>query len=92
MTIYVSSGKAVPEWGLGLDVISEIYQGDVNNYLWIDPDGGIERKGAYVQELNPLKNDLAIVNTAIVDYLTKKIPVETTVNNCTDYGAFQKVV
>lgn len=78
--------------GLGLDVISEIYQGDVNNYLWIDPDGGIERKGAYVQELNPLKNDLAIVNTAIVDYLTKKIPVETTVNNCTDYGAFQKVV
>lgn len=78
--------------GLGLDVIREIYQGDVNNYLWIDNDGGVERKGAYVQELNPLKNDLAIVNTAIVDYLTKHIPVETTINSCTDYGAFQKVV
>lgn len=78
--------------GLGLDVISEIYQGDVNNYLWIDADGGIERKGAYVQELNPLKNDLAIVNRAIVDYLTKGIPVEKTVNECNDYGAFQKVV
>lgn len=77
---------------LGLDVIREIYQGDVNNYLWIDPDGGVERKGAYVQELNPLKNDLAIVNRAIVDYLVKGIPVETTVNNCDDYGAFQKVV
>ena len=78
--------------GLGLDVISEIYQGDVNNYLWIDPDGGIERKGAYVQELNPLKNDLAIVNKAIVDYLVNKTPVETTINSCTDYGMFQKVV
>ena len=78
--------------GLGLDVIREIYQGDVNNYLWIDNDGGIERKGAYVQELNPLKNDLAIVNKAIVDYLVNKTPVETTINSCTDYGMFQKVV
>lgn len=31
---------------LGLDTISEIYQKDVNNYLWIDTEGGIERKGA----------------------------------------------
>ena len=86
--------------GLGFDIISEIYQGDVNNYVFQFADipengknrGKYERKGAYVQELNPLKNDLVIVNTAIVNYLTKKIPVETTVNSCTDYGAFQKVV
>ena len=26
---------------LGLDVVKEIYQKDVNNYLWVDIDGGI---------------------------------------------------
>ena len=45
-----------------------------------------------MQELNPLKNDLAIVNMALVNFLVKKIPVEQTINQCTDYGAFQKVV
>ncbi len=38
---------------LGLDVVSEIFQKDVNNYLWIDSKGKIERKGAYVKELSP---------------------------------------
>ena len=35
---------------LELDNISEIYQKDVNNYLWVDIDGGVERIGAYVKE------------------------------------------
>jgi DNA polymerase len=76
---------------LELDVIDEIYQGDVNNYLWIDEHGG-ERKGAYVKELSPLDYDLPIVNKAIVDYLTNKTPVETTINTCDDLMEFQKLV
>lgn len=45
---------------LELDNISEIYQKDVNNYLWVDIDGGVERIGAYVKELSPIDNDLPI--------------------------------
>lgn len=77
---------------LETDQIKEIYQKDVNNYLWVDLDGGIERKGAYVKELTRLDNDLPIVNKALVDYMAKKIPVEDTINNCDELIMFQKLV
>lgn len=77
---------------LETDQIQEIYQKDVNNYLWIDLDGGVERKGAYVKELNRLDFDLPIINQALVDYMVKKIPVEDTINKCDDLIMFQKIV
>lgn len=76
---------------LGLDIIHEIYQKDVNNYLWIDDKDG-ERKGAYVKELSALDYDLAIVNRAMVDYMTKGIPVSYTVHSCDNLIDFQKIV
>ena len=78
--------------GLGLDVIREIYQKDVNNYLWIDENDEIERKGAYVKALNDLDYDLAVVNNALVNYMAYGIPVEDTVLKCDSFKDFQKVV
>lgn len=79
--------------GLALDQISEIYQRDVNNYLWLDLDGSIgERKGGNVKELNDLDYDLPIVNEALVNYMAKKIPVEVTINSCNELIKFQKIV
>lgn len=78
--------------GLGFDEIDEIWQGDVNNYIFRFTNGKLERKGAYVKELSDLDNDLPIVNKAIVDYLTKGIEPEETINNCNDLKMFQKVV
>lgn len=79
--------------GLALDQISEIYQRDVNNYLWLDLDGSIgERKGGNVKELNDLDYDLPIVNEALVNYMAHKIPVEVTINNCNELIKFQKIV
>lgn len=77
---------------LALDCVSEIYQKDVNNYLWIDIDGGVERIGAYVKELSPIDNDLPILNKALVDYMVKKVPVEQTIMECDDLIMFQKIV
>ena len=77
---------------LETDQIKEIYQKDVNNYLWIDFDGGVEKRGAYVKELTSLDNDLPIINKSIVDYMSKKIPIEETINNCDDLIMFQKIV
>lgn len=81
------------EIGLALDQISEIYQKDVNNYLWLELDGSVgERKGAYVKELNDLDYDLPIINDALVNYMAHKIAVETTINNCDELIKFQKIV
>lgn len=78
--------------GLGFDEIDEIWQGDVNNYVFRFTNGKLERKGAYVKELNDLDNDLPIVNKAIVDYLTKGIEPEETINSCNELKQFQKIV
>lgn len=73
-------------------IITKIYQKDVNNYLFINEFGEIESKGAYVKELNPLDNDLPIVNKALKEYMINGTPVEETINNASDLIEFQKVV
>lgn len=77
---------------LELDNISEIYQKDVNNYLWVGADGSVERIGAYVKELSATDNDLPILNKALVEYMAHKTPVEQTINQCDDLIMFQKIV
>ena len=77
---------------LGFDYIKEIYQKDVNNYLFIQEDNSIECKGAYVKESEPLDNDLSIVNEALREYMINHTPVEITINNCNELIKFQKIV
>ena len=78
--------------GLGFDEIDEIWQGDVNNYIFRFTSGKLERKGAYVMELDDLSYDLPIVNESIVKFLTEGIKPKETVNNCKELKEFQKVV
>lgn len=77
---------------LGFDIITEIWQKDVNNYIFRFEDGKIERKGAYVKPLNSLDNDLPIVNKALVENMIHGVPVEKTINECDDLREFQKIV
>lgn len=77
---------------LEMDVIDEIWQKDVNNYLWVK-DGEIgERKGAYVKELSRLDADLPIINRALIDYMTKNVPIRQTILECKELLPFQKLV
>lgn len=76
------------EW----DVYEKIYQKDVNNYIIIDGNQNYKSKGAYVKKLNNLDYDLPIVNKAMIEYFTKNIPVEETINNCNRLREFQKIV
>lgn len=73
-------------------IIKKIYQKDVNNYLFINEDGKVEAKGAYVKKLSPLDNDLPIVNRAMREYMINGTPVEETINNATELIDFQKIV
>lgn len=77
---------------LGFDFVREIYQGDVNNYIFEFDNGKLERKGAYFKESSRLDNDMPILNKALVEYLVNKIPVEKTINECDDLIMFQKIV
>ena len=79
------------EIGLALDCLDSITQKDVNNYLWVDAEGGIERIGGYIKELSPIDNDLPIINKALVDCMSHGIPVRETVENCDELYMFQKL-
>ena len=76
---------------LAFDYIERIWQGDVNNYVFVQDNGKIERKGAYVKELNGIDNDLPIINKCIMDYLLKGVKPEETINNCNELIEFQKI-
>ena len=77
---------------LEFDYIKEIFQKDVNNYIFIQFDGKIERKGGYVKELSAIDNDLPIVNKAITDCILHGISPEKTVLECDSMIMFQKIV
>ncbi|MDO5361953.1 MAG: hypothetical protein Q4F03_04805 [Eubacteriales bacterium] len=76
---------------LEFDEITSIWEKDVNNYVFIFSNGKVERKGAYVKELSALDYDLPIVNKAIVDRITKGIPIERTIRECDDLKEFQMI-
>lgn len=76
---------------LAFDFIKEIYQKDVNNYLFIEHSGKVERKGAYVKELSKIDYDLPIINEALVNYMLDRTPIETTISKCDELIKFQKI-
>ena len=71
------------------DLIKNIVQKDVNNYIFEFENGKLERKGSYVKEYSPIDNNLAIVTDAVVEFLLHQIPVEKTINECDELIKFQ---
>lgn len=90
--------EAAKEWEqrtrleLEWEVFHKIYQKDVNNYIILDKNGKYKSKGAYVKKLSNLDYDLPIVNKALINYFTKGIELEETINSCKELREFQKIV
>lgn len=76
---------------LEFDEYRKVFQKDVNNYVIVDADGKYKSKGAYVKKLSELDYDLPIVNKAVVDFMVKGVPVESTILGCNDLKEFQQV-
>lgn len=77
---------------LEFDEFRKVVQKDVNNYVIIDAEGHYKSKGAYVKKLSELDNDLPIINEALINRIVNNIPVEETINNCTELKKFQKMI
>ena len=76
---------------LEFEEFRRVYQKDVNNYIIVDRDGKFKSKGAYVKKLSALDYDLPIINRALVNYMVRDIPLETTIFECDDLKEFQLV-
>ncbi len=91
----VKQWSEVTKFEMERDDFKKVIQKDVNNYIGITPDGKFKTKGGYVSLYdggNFKTNSLQIIHKAIVDYLVKDIPAETTINECKDIFAFQQIV
>ena len=75
-----------------IDEYTKLIQKDVNNYIAVKKNGELECKGAMVKFNKPIDNDLPILNDAVRNYLAYDIPIEQTINECTEYIKYQKVI
>jgi hypothetical protein len=93
--VYVSE-HLVDEWqkrtGLEMETVEyrAIYSRDVNNYFAIKADGEVKRKGEYakaglIEKKNP---DVEICADAVAEYLSKGVPLATTIHGCRDIRKF----
>ena len=77
------------------DRLRTIIQKDVNGYIAVYENGKVKTKGAYVTYgIAPagafsINNNHTIVKKAVIEHFTKGIPVEDTINGCTDIFEFQ---
>lgn len=87
------------DWRFSLEktVADNLYQKDVNNYVFKDMDGSIKVKGAYVTKYseNNEQNTLAILAKAVVDYFLEGKDIRETICNpdnlATDYQMIKKL-
>lgn len=95
------SERIIKEWSditkfeMERDDFKKVIQKDVNNYIGITPGGKLKTKGGYVslyEKGNFKTNSLQIIHRSIVEYLVNNVPVEKTINECTDIFAFQQIV
>lgn len=77
------------------DTVVKIAQKDVNNYVEVQPGGKAKAKGGYlVKGVAPagafnINNSCVIVATALKEYFVNGVPVEDTINGCSDISQFQ---
>ena len=91
----VKDWSKVTRFEMERDDFKKVIQKDVNNYIGITPDGKFKTKGGYVslyEKGNFKTNSLQIIHRSIVEYLVNNVPVEKTINDCTDIFAFQQIV
>lgn len=87
------------DWRFALEktVADNLYEKDVNNYVFKDSDGKIKVKGAYVTKYDEgnEQDTLAILAKAVVDYFLEGKDIRSTIcnteNPATDYQMIKKL-
>ena len=80
---------------LETDDIQKVYIKDINSLLMVKTSGEVKTVGSYlnygisVKGAWAINNTMPIVKKALVEYFAHDIPVETTINECTDIFDFQ---
>lgn len=77
---------------LEFDYYDKIIQRDVNNYIMVDTEGHVKRKGSWVKKCSPLDNDLPILRNGLVECLINGKTPREVVEAEDELINFQRVV
>ena len=83
---YVELQRLINRWQKRTSLILEetrykaIYNESVNSYLAIKEDGSLKRKGYFVTGSLSNNAHVKVCNQAIIEYLTKGVPIEKTIS------------
>jgi len=100
---HVRPGQKLPlafvvhEWvnRIGMDVeythYRALYSRDVNSYVAVKPDGKVKVKGAMAKSDTQHNPANEIVKQAVVDFLSKGVPIAETILKCRDVRQFLTV-
>lgn len=96
--------EIVSEWenrhglSMGLTVLTQLYQKDVNNYIAVDEYGELTLKGSYVSQSTVnghkpygLRRTDKVVADAVVNYFVNNISPEKTIMDCSNKLDFQLI-
>lgn len=89
--------EAETKFELEVDDVRKVWIKDVNNLLLIKTDGEVKTVGGYLnygistKGAWSINNNMIIVKQALIEYFVHGIPVEDTINACTDILSFQLI-
>lgn len=91
----IEQWKKETGFAVDTDIISQLWQRDVNNYVMEFDTGKVKAKGGTVSHYtggNFKANSATIIDNALVQKMLYDVPVEETINSCVDLERFQLVL
>lgn len=91
----VDDWKQLTGFTVDTDVIKQLWQRDVNNYVMEFDTGKIKAKGGTVKNWRGgdfKSNNMTIIDEALVNYMIYGEPIERTINSCRDLERFQIIL
>lgn len=91
----IEDWKDLTGFTVDTDVISQLWQRDVNNYVMQFDTGKVKAKGGTVKNWRGgdfKSNTMTVIDEALVNYMLYDTSIERTINSCRDMERFQIIL
>lgn len=91
MYLIIKRWQNITGFNMSKSQYAGLYSRDVNAYIAVKTDGEVKRKGTFAASSIAKNPENEVCSLAVIEYVTKGIPYEETIRNCTDITKFLTV-
>lgn len=91
MNMIIRRWQNITGFNMSKSQYAGLYSRDVNAYIAVKTDGEVKRKGIFASPSIEKNPENEICSLAVIEYVTKGIPYEETIRNCSDIRKFLTV-